>query len=263
MPTAVVTGATGGVGGYIVEKIAELGYRLVIIARTYRDLELLKDNLALKYNADVTALACDVSDNRAVQEQFSLIKETDILVNCAGILGPVGLFGNNDMEYWAKAIQVNLLGTIYSCNALISKLEKSRKGKIINIGGGGAAFARSHHTAYASAKTAIIRFTETLSMEYPNLDINVIAPGAHRTKMWQMETHDKEPGKWGNPQRLKELIQYLISEKSDGLTGKFIHIYDDWDQIDYRKVGSDYCKLRRIDSQLLSNISLQNDASRT
>jgi hypothetical protein len=69
--------------------------------------------------------------------------------------------------------------------------------------------------------------------------------------MWDEQLHESEPEKWGDMDRLKDLIVYLSCEKSDNLSGKFIHIYDDWDKKDFRLADSDLYTLRRIDDRFI------------
>lgn len=219
----LVTGATGGIGQEICQALSTHK----IIALGTKDV--------------------DVSDPLKVKKIFSKIKKLDVLINCAGILGPVGKFENNDLSQWEKTIKVNFLGTVYTSYFALPLLKKSIRGKIINFAGGGSAYPRPFHTAYGSSKTAVVRFTETLAQEYPNLDINAIAPGAYKTKIWDGETYDKEPDRWGDVDRLKSFIKFLISKKSDGISGRFIHYKDEWKSFKKNKLSKDVFTLRRVE----------------
>lgn len=255
MEKVLITGATGGIGQKIAEALAEKKYELILLSRNINDLNILKQNLVEKNNCNVQVIASDVSNYEDLKIKLNVINEIDVIINCAGILGPVGPFGENNISEWARTIQINLMGTINVCSILLDKLQKSKHGKIINFSGGGGAFPRKNHTAYATSKAAIVRFTENLSVEYPNIDVNAIAPGAHKTKIWATETFDKEPDKWADPVRLQELIIYLCSPESNGVTGRFLHICDDWDKREYKTLGKDYYTLRRIDEQLLKKLN--------
>jgi len=219
----LITGATGGIGSELTHALSSHN----IIALSTKDL--------------------DVADPAQVKKYFSKLKKLDVLINCAGILGPVGKFEENDLKKWVKAIEVNFLGTVYTSYFAIPLLKKSRRGKIINFAGGGSAYPRLYHTAYGSSKTAVVRLSETLAQEYPSLDINAIAPGAYKTKIWNGETHDKEPKQWGNISRLKSFVKFLISKKSDGISGKFIHYKDNWENFNKIKLSKDILTLRRIE----------------
>ncbi len=250
MTTVLITGATGGIGAMIAERLAAEGYCLILVGRNEQALLSLKNKLST-LSSDITIMAIDVSDYAAVQNALKSITNLDILITSAGILGPVAPFTQVDMDFWLKTININLLGTVYFCKLLIPVLQKSSHGKIITFAGGGAVNPRIQHSAYATSKAAVVRFTETIAAEYPLLDINVIAPGAHHTKIWDTETFDKPPEKWADSVRLQDFFAFLCSEKSNGITGRYIHAYDDWDKKDFRKIPEDLYTMRRVDERLL------------
>jgi len=238
----LITGATGGIG----ENLTKFLMQKNQIIAVGRDLSKLK-KLKQASPKNVIIRQVDVVDKKAVKKLFTTIKDLDALINCAGVMRPVGKFLENDLDEWKKTLEINLLGTAYTCYFSLPKLLKSKFKKIINFAGGGSAYPRSHHTAYGVSKTAVVRFTETLAMEYPTVDINVIAPGAHKTNMWRDETHDQEPDKWGDMRYLEKFIEYLLSAKSKGITGKFIHYKDDWKNFNSKKIGKDIYTLRRVE----------------
>lgn len=239
----LITGATGGIGETLVSHLVKK-HTVTAFSRNKTALH----NLKKKNNStNLTTHSVDVSDKAQVQKTLSRFKSLDIVINCAGILDPVGIFLENDLAKWKKTIEVNLLGTVYTCYYGLPLLIKSRKGKIINFAGGGSAYPRPYHSAYSTSKTAVVRFTEDLAMEYPNLDINAIAPGAYKTNMWKSETYDAEPEQWGDMNRLKSFIDFLVSEKSDGITGKFIHYKDAWEEFTPQKLSKDVYTLRRVE----------------
>jgi 3-oxoacyl-[acyl-carrier protein] reductase len=235
----LITGATGGIGSELSKYLSQRN-KLFLLDK---DLSSLSK---LKREENIVVLESDVTDFTKLKKTFKKIKDLDILINCAGILWPVGKFTEVDPLKWETNIRVNLIGAAFSCYLAIPLLLKSEKGKIINFAGGGAAYGRSYHTAYASAKAGLVRFTESLSEEYPNLDINVISPGRHKTNLWKSETHDKLTG-FGDMNHLKSFIDFLISEKSNGITGRFLHYKDDWAKIDPKKLSKDLYTLRRIE----------------
>jgi NAD(P)-dependent dehydrogenase (short-subunit alcohol dehydrogenase family) len=93
----------------------------------------------------------------------------------------------------------------------------------------------------------MVRLTEIIAAEYPMIDANAIAPGAHNTGIWKAETHDKPPEKWADKARFLSLVSFLLSEKSDGISGKFLHIYDDWEGLAPEVSRGDLYTLRRIE----------------
>jgi 3-oxoacyl-[acyl-carrier protein] reductase len=227
---AVVTGASRGLGMIIAKALVENGTSVLMVSRNEERLKKSFEELSSETGRKelLSYKSVDVSDYSKVQNAFSGLGKIDVLVNCAGILGPVGPLEENPIEDWKKTIEVNLIGTVNCCKAAIPLLKKNSRGKIINFGGGGSAYARKYHSAYGCSKCAVVRFTETIAMEFENIDVNVIAPGAHNTDMWKEETYAKPPEKWSDPNKMVELILFLSSSESDGITGKFIHILDDY-----------------------------------
>jgi short-subunit dehydrogenase len=252
MTTVLITGAAGGLGTIISEHLAKNEFELFLLDNDNKALSVLVNKIS--NNKIIHTICADVSDYDQLKESLKNINNLDILINCAGVSGPAGPFLENNITKWNEAIKINLFGTTNLCHILISKLQKSVHGKIINFAGGGSAYPRKHQTAYASSKAAVVRFTETLSAEYPDLDINVISPGPFKTKIWDEQIHEKEPEKWGDKKRLNEFIKFLCSEKSNHLTGKFIHTNDNWEEWDYKELPGDMYTLRRVDNLLLHNL---------
>ena len=243
----VITGGTGGIGDILVEHLIKAN-QIVVISRTKDSL----DRSIKKYGSKLTGYVCDVSDYEQVKDTFLKIKDFDALINCAGILGPIGNIEKNEIKEWENTIKVNLFGTVNCTKLAVPILKSKSNSKIINISGGGSAFPRVYHTAYAVSKTAVVRFTENLAKDlaYDNIkiDANVVAPGAYKTKMWEDETFDDEPKEWGDPRLLTELIDFLLSNKSNGITGKFLHPRDNYNKLDREISNSENFTLRRIDN---------------
>jgi len=147
---------------------------------------------------------------------------------------------------------------------LNSALKKAKRGRIINISGGGTTSPFPNYSSYACSKTAIVKLTENMSVEYPKIDINAIAPGFIRTRLADQTLKAKEKaGKFYNKtqkmvksggQSMKkavDLVMFLLSKESEGISGKLISAqYDDWSNpnfIDRLKTDKDFCTLRRID----------------
>ena len=124
--------------------------------------------------------------SRAV-ERFGRI---DVLVNNAGISGPVGPLQNNDIDDWVSTITVNLTGTFLVCRAVIPVMLEQAGGKIINLSGAGATNAWSNMSAYCSSKAAVVRLTEVLAQELADegITVNALGPGSVHTSMWDRMT---------------------------------------------------------------------------
>ena len=214
-----ITGGSRGIGKMLAEHLKEKN-EIVIISKNQESLKNTAKKLEIKgYCADVT-------NYKDIKQIFEKIEPFDILINCAGILGPVGFLLDNDGDLWEQTIKINLIGTVNCCKASIPFL--SENGKIINFSGGGSAFPRIYHTAYACSKAAVVRFTEVFAKELEDknsgIKVNVIAPGRHKTYLLGNEAYERS-AELADPKDLFSLIDTLI--ENDTLNGKFIHIKDD------------------------------------
>src|SRR5262249_14598488 len=115
----------------------------------------------------------------------SLLPDVSILVNNAGVYGPIGRLEDVDWVAWAEAIRINLLGTAQMCRAVIPLLRARGYGKVVNLSGGGATAPLPRFSAYAASKAAVVRLTETLAEELRDarIDVNAIAPGPLNTRL--------------------------------------------------------------------------------
>jgi len=267
----IVTGGSRGIGKEIVQTFLHEGARVVIAARNKK---AINDVLKTADQNKVIGIPTDVSKsaqiNHLVQETLKTYGTIDILVNSAGIQQPIGPLIDNDPQEWIENISTNLIGTMLCCKSILPVMIEKRKGKIVNFSGGGAASPRPYFSAYASAKAAVVRFTETVAFEVKryNIDINAIAPGAVNTRMLQeiIEAGKEKAGekefadamkrlKDGGtpPARAAELAVWLSSPQSDGFTGKIVSaVWDPWQS--FRAHIEEFAKpnlytLRRIDNK--------------
>lgn len=274
--TALVTGAGRGLGAAVSIALAKEGASLVLASRTKSELDEVMQWITLTGQKAQTVVA-DVSNEADVERMVKTAIDSngkiDILVNCAGVYGPIGQMWTLDAQAWTKAVQINLIGTFLCCKSVIPYMIEKKHGKIINFSGGGATSSLPRFSAYAVSKTAVVRLTETLSDEVKefNIQVNAIAPGAVDTSL-QNEVmaagekageiftrfkQNRESGKGWVPKELAaDLSVFLASSASDGLTGKLIAApYDGWEKWDEKKIkdvmSSAEFTLRRIDTNTL------------
>lgn len=250
---AIITGANQGLGLEISRKFVNAGASVVMCARNDDLLLKARDGLAHKLVTEqvIEAVPADVSDPRSVEQLVEATLQRfgriDILVNNAGIYGPMGLTEVIDWAQWVKTIEINLFGSILMCRAVLPVMKKQKRGKIIQLSGGGATNPMPNISAYAVSKAAIVRFAETLAEEVRelNIDVNAIAPGALNTRMLD-EVLAAGPGKVGQVffnrsikqkesggtglDRGADLALFLASAAGDGITGKLISaVWDNWE----------------------------------
>jgi 3-oxoacyl-[acyl-carrier protein] reductase len=246
---AVVTGAGRGIGRAIALAFAREGARLILAARTERE---LTETATACHEAGGKALAVvtDVSDWNQVQRLIATaIQEAGqvgILVNAAGVYGPIGPTADIDISAWTRAVEVNLFGSFYLCRALVPHFMQRQQGKIILLGGGGATAPLPNFSSYAASKAAVARLADTLAEELKpfNIQVNVIAPGLVDTKLqdevlkvgsragalFDKIKQARETGEGAtSPEVAASLAVFLASESSGKLTGKLIAApYDPW-----------------------------------
>jgi NAD(P)-dependent dehydrogenase (short-subunit alcohol dehydrogenase family) len=270
---AIITGANQGLGLEIAKHYIDAGASLTICARDRALLDRAKDQLeaTLSPGQQILALVADVSKTDDVESMVEATKakfgRIDILVNNAGVYGPKGAIEDVDWQEWVRAIEINLYGSILMCRAVLPHFKTRGSGKIIQLSGGGATNPLPLISAYAVSKAAIVRFIETLAEEVSDdkIDVNAIAPGALNTRMLD-EVLEAGPAKVGQSfyeralkqqqtggaslEKGAELVVFLGSSQSDGITGKLISaVWDPWPSLpehldDLR--NSDIYTLRRI-----------------
>lgn len=271
---AIITGANQGLGLAIAKKYLKAGIsNLTICARNGVLLAGAKDELQGLASPGQTILAqtADVSkpaDVRSLVEATAAATgQIDILVNNAGIYGPKGGVEDVDWQEWARAIEINLYGSVLMCAAVLPHFKAQGHGKIVQLSGGGATKPLPQLSAYAVSKAAIVRFVETLAEEVRkyHIDVNAFAPGALNTRMLDeiLEAGPEKVGRAFYEHSLKQkeiggapldngadLAVFLGSAASNGITGKLISaIWDPWNSLPEHRDdlnATDIYTLRRI-----------------
>lgn len=266
---AIITGGSMGIGKAIALAFAREGSRIILVARNIKPLEKAREDFK-GFPSQIEIFPADTSNEGNIRNMVNFALERfqsiDILVNCAGIYGPIGLTTGVDSQKWLEAVRINLFGTFLCTKAVLPNMIKNRKGKIINLSGGGAASPFPRFSAYAVSKAAVVRLTETIAQEVRehNIDINAIAPGAVNTRLLDevleagvragedfisRSLKQKEEG-GVPPEKVAELAVFLASSRSDGLTGRFISLlWDNWQDMPSNLeqiMNSDIYTLRRI-----------------
>jgi NAD(P)-dependent dehydrogenase (short-subunit alcohol dehydrogenase family) len=249
---AIVTGANQGLGLQIARQYVAAGASVLLCARNATLLSAAHDELtkSRRTGQHVEKVAADVTDaenvQRVVDAALKLTGRIDILVNSAGIYGPMGRIEDVDWAEWVRTIEVNVYGSVLMCRGVLPTMKRQKSGKIIQLSGGGATNPMPNISAYAVSKAAIVRFAETLAEELIefNIDVNAVAPGALNTRMLD-EVLQAGPGKVGKDfydRSVKQkqtggagldaganLALFLASDVSNGITGKLISaVWDDW-----------------------------------
>jgi len=242
--TAIVTGASSGLGVTFAETLAERGVNLIIGARRYEKLVKVAEDISSKYNIKVVPVQTDVSQEEQVInivktaiEKFGSI---EILVNNAGT---ASLSPSVDMnlEEWKKVIDVNLTGVFLCARTVAREMIKKKYGKIVNIASIYGAVGDIFPTApYYASKGAVINLTRALAIEWApcKINVNAIAPGFFPSEMTETVFRDEKTlkyilsrtpiGRTGEPLDLKAALTYLASPASNYVTGQTLFVDGGW-----------------------------------
>lgn len=270
--SALITGASRGLGLEIARQFVRAGADVFLCARHADALEDARRTVAAEAPArHVRAAAGDVSDEADVRRittaAVAAFPRLDVLVNNAGVYGPMGPIERIDVGAWRRAIDINLIGSMLMARALVPHFKRRQRCKIIQISGAGATKPLANISAYAASKAAVVRLVETLAIELRphGVDVNAVAPGALNTAMLDevlaagpdavgREFYDRavEQKTDGGtpPARGAELCVFLASPASDGITGKLIAaVWDPWRTLGAHRAeleGTDIYTIRRI-----------------
>ena len=275
----VITGGSMGIGLAVAMKCVSEGACVVIAARNKADLDSAIEQINEVSDGGNLAYSLDVSDPVQVTEFVDVCankyKTIDGLVNCAGVYGPIGKIGDIDMVEFDRAVRINFMGTASMCNAFVPLIREGKSKKIVNFSGGGAAGPFPRYSAYASSKAAIVRLTENISLELADdgFNVNCIAPGFVVTRLHQQtieagakaasdEFYEKTKEQVHNggvpPELSADLAAFLLSSRSDGISGKFLAApYDPWAEKSFQerlRNEKDLATLRRIDEKFFTSL---------
>jgi len=240
--TAVVTGASRGLGKSMALGLAEAGADIILVSRGMPELKVVAQEIeklerrAMPISADISNLG-DI--NVMVETAVGEFGRIDILVNNAGttVRMPSESFTE---EAWDKVIDVNLKGAFFCAQAVGKVMINQRSGKIINIASLLSVIGVPTAVAYAASKGGISQLTKTLAVEWAkyNIRVNAIGPGYFRTDLTKPLQEDKVRsaqilsriplGRWGEPDDLKGVVVFLASEASDYITGQTIYADGGW-----------------------------------
>ena len=235
--TALVTGASKGIGKAISIRLAEMGINVAVNYNTSSSQAEDLVKTLQKMGVDSFAIKADVSQLDQVEKMINQVNETwggiDILINNAGIIDD-NLLIRMSIEAWDRVIATNLNGTFYCTRAVIRNMIKQRWGRIINIGSVVGIRGNIGQSNYSASKAAIIGFTKSLAKEVAKrgVTVNTVTPGYIST-----DTVDTLPqntkdtimtwipqGHFGEADDIAHLVAFIASDKSDYMTGQIVSV---------------------------------------
>ena len=234
--TALITGASRGIGRAIAVKFAENNANLILNATKLENLKTTEE-LIKNYNIEYLLVEGDVSNDNHVKEMvnrsFEKFSSIDILVNNAGITRDNLIFRIKEDD-WDKVLNINLKGSFLMCKAIARKMIKKKYGKIINITSVVGQMGNQGQSNYVSSKAGLIGLTKALAREFAsrNINVNAIAPGFIESEM----TKNAEGkilegikssiplGRIGKTEDIANAALFLASSMSDYITGHVLSV---------------------------------------
>lgn len=235
--TALITGASRGIGAAIARTFAENGYHLVLTCdKSMEALEKLAGQLMSDFQISCTTLQADMSCEEDVTQIFAEIKHLDVLVNNAGI-SYIGLLSDMTSAEWHRVMGVNLDSCFYTARAAIPLMLQEHTGHIINISSVWGNAGASMEVAYSASKGGMNAFTRALAKELApsGIQVNAIACGVIDTAMnacFTKEDIDQlkneiPSDRLGRPEEVAQLVLQLAQSPAY-LTGQVITIDGGW-----------------------------------
>lgn len=230
---ALITGASGGIGGEIAKALHSAGATVAISGTRLEPLQALASELGDR----VHVLTCNLSDPEAVEalpkQAIEAMGSVDILVNNAGITRD-NLFMRMSDDEWNSVIDVNLTATMRLCRGVLRGMMKSRWGRIVNISSVVGATGNPGQGNYAASKAGMIGMSKSLAYEVASrgITVNAIAPGFITTAMTDKLNDDQKSkiltqvpaGRMGDAAEIAAATLYLASSEAGYVTGATLHV---------------------------------------
>jgi NAD(P)-dependent dehydrogenase (short-subunit alcohol dehydrogenase family) len=268
-----ISGGTSGLGQAMVQHFVSAGKSVVFCSRSEESVNVTLRNLKSLSTGNqlILGFSNDVSNRITTAEMFKKLEALKININVlicnAGVIGPISKFLENKIEDWEDSFNVNLYGTMNLVSEILPAMVSRKRGRIIHISGGGATSPLFGMSSYAASKAAAVRLIETLALEYQDsgVTLNSIAPGMLKTRLLDQmldagpervgrnlfaKSKSKAEALTDTTSMVLDLVDFLASEASEGITGKLISAewdnWADWSRHLPELRDSDVYTLRRI-----------------
>ena len=231
----IITGASGGIGKSVAQKVLEEGSKVVLVSRNKNKLKKTVEELGK--NDNLIHMAADVSHESEVlsviEQTLTAFDKIDNLINCAAIINDPTPFHLMTEDQWTNLMNVNLKGTFQPIKAVIPLMIEQKSGNIINISSllGIRAIPKVPFSVYGVTKAGIIMLTKSIAVEYGqyNIRCNCIAPSTIRSPMMEPYLQDENAKRMlegsfplkriGDPEYVANAILFLASDDSKWITG--------------------------------------------
>jgi NADP-dependent 3-hydroxy acid dehydrogenase YdfG len=211
MPTALITGASGGIGAAIATALAPT-HTLLLAGRPSDRLDAVANRL------DATTFPLDLTDPDEIESACEIVDELDVLVHNAGLSIP-GRVAESDVDEWRATFSVNVFGPVALTLALLPAL-RSARGQVVFINSGSGRKASPGMASYSASKFALRAFADSLREDEPGLRVTTVFPGRTDTEMQRelvaFEGGDYDPAKFLRPETVAAAVAHAVATPPDG-----------------------------------------------
>jgi NAD(P)-dependent dehydrogenase (short-subunit alcohol dehydrogenase family) len=251
---SVITGGGRGIGRVLAQALADAGSAVGVIARSAG--ELAETVRLVTVSAGIAEAACaDVTDQRAAADAIDALRRqlgpVDLLVNNAGVEGPVGDAWQVDADCWWRAVEINLRGVFLCSRAVLPAMTARGAGRIVNITSQAGVYRWPQVSAYSVSKAAVIKFTENLAAEASRSGVQTFSvhpgitpiglseralagaaqPGSAEARMHAWVRQELRAGRGADPALVARLVTRLATGDADRLSGCHLSVHDNLDAI--------------------------------
>lgn len=236
MKVAILTGASGGIGRAVAQRLIKDGYFVIAQYNTDKEgIESIKKGLNDSEKDYLYAVKADLSSIKSIDDMMDGVLKSfphvDVLVNNAGV-GLYKLIDQTTEKEWDKLFDINVKSAYYITNKVLSGMVEKKHGKIVNVSSMWGMVGASMEVAYSASKAALIGYTKALAKELApsGINVNCVCPGVIDTPMNarfsqsdMQELVEQTPlGRIGRPNDVAQLVSFLCSEQSDFITGQVV-----------------------------------------
>lgn len=227
--TAIVTGASEGVGLAISEALLKAGYHVVLVSRNPEKLQAALDSLG-RLSENARTFAADITSseqvNRLVESVLTQEKQVDILVNNLGQGLRKQLVETSDAD-WEHLVAVNLTSAVYISRAVLPIMREQKSGKIINISSRAGRRGEGDFAAYSALKHGLVGLTHALAdSEAPfGIKVNAVCPGPVSTPKMVERYPNLDVSGWSSPEDVAQTVLFLLSKTAETMNGQVIDLF--------------------------------------
>lgn len=237
--TAIITGASRGIGEATARELAKAGMNVVLAARSAGDIERIAAEIA-ETGGEALAVTCDVADFASVEalvgKSIEAFGSVDLLVNNAGVINPIARLSESDPEAWNAVMDINVKGVYHGIRGVLPVMERQGQGTIVNISSGAAYGPMEGWSHYCASKAAVLMLTRAVDKEYRDHGIRAVglSPGTVATQM-QVDikasginpVSQMDPSVHAPPEWIGQAIAWLAGEGADRYLGADLQLRSD------------------------------------